>query len=715
MLPGASPDMPSSDFKVGKVISASESLEKVNPTASLLPMVSIPNITVRFANPQYDCSTEQYCVDVEFQSDTVDQQLFGMNVRLFYDNAILEFDSFTNFQGGYGPVAPNPATVLQSPPGFGTTFFGFPAPGVTDWVNGAIQLIDNSQPPLYIDTLSWTKIFQICFSVDAPFADSTNFCPSLVWDLEQDPANGGFLSGDDGVIITLVDGSGSTAASEHVVQYNWEYTGSGSAPPYGQLAETDCFAFADAVIDGVPDTTCYFENKVFVPVQAELPGVIYQWNFGVGAHPGAATGYGPHTVYYDTAGIKTVTLNINPAPAVANCPDSSALSFLITNCPSNIIGTVKSVTHNPIPGVNIRLYKDFDTNGIADNNTAIRSVFTTSVGVFSMASVIPGNYVLVQVQPAGWTSFDDGDTSEDGDAVENIDSVDNIMPVSLIPSELDAGNYFVESPIPGNITGSVFNDLDNDQVPDSGEGMGNVNVYLFTDANMNGMADTIIPLSAQTTASNGSYVFTAIPVGHYVVCEGQPAGYFSIKDIDASNDNDLVPNTNIYNDTIPVTLTNAEVDANNYFIDTDSCNLLVTNTNDIGAGTLRNAIECASAGDTIRFHSSLNGSTITITSQRLLIDKNLVFYSNSDPRVVLASQIEGFFDIVSAQEVEFIHLDIISGLAGNGGAAFKNEGNLKLQDVHVLRNPFLIAGEYLIYDFPSSQLFLLGSCSIDTD
>ncbi|HSF88234.1 MAG TPA: hypothetical protein VLA46_02390, partial [Saprospiraceae bacterium] len=251
--------------------------------------------------------------------------------------------------------------------------------------------------------------------------------------------------------------------------------------------------------------------------------------------------------------------------------------------------------------------------------------------------------------------------------------------------------------------------------PDPGEGMADAAICLFPDANADGIADTSEAISIQLTSSTGSFSFTNVPVGHYVICEVQPTGYFSIKDIDTSNDNDLVPNSDIYNDTIPITLNNAEIDANNYFIDTDSCNLTVNSTDDIGPGTLRNAIDCASAGDTIRFHSSLNGSTITITSERLIIDKNLVFYSNSDPRVVLTSQITGFFDIASGQEAEFIHLDIISGLAGNGGAAFKNEGILKLQDVQILSNPLLLTGEYLIYDFPSSQLFFFGNCSLDTD
>lgn len=91
-----------------------------------------------------------------------------MNVRFFYPDAIMELDGFTDFQGGYGPVSPNPPTVIQSGPGFGTTFFGFPAPGVADFVNGAIQLVDGMAPPIILDTVIWTKLFQICFTLDGP-------------------------------------------------------------------------------------------------------------------------------------------------------------------------------------------------------------------------------------------------------------------------------------------------------------------------------------------------------------------------------------------------------------------------------------------------------------------------------------------------------------------------------------------------------------------
>jgi hypothetical protein len=167
-------------------------------TISTIVFSQSPTVTVRFANPAYDCLIDQYCLDVEFQANASNVELFGMNVRFFYDDTYMELDSFADFQGGYGPVMPDPPSVMMTLPGTGAAF-GFPAPGVADFVNGAIQLVDNSQPPLTLSTTGWTKLFQVCFSVDGPVADSSNFCPPIVWDLEANPANGGYLPGDDGI------------------------------------------------------------------------------------------------------------------------------------------------------------------------------------------------------------------------------------------------------------------------------------------------------------------------------------------------------------------------------------------------------------------------------------------------------------------------------------------------------------------------------------
>ncbi len=169
-----------------------------------------------------------------------------MNVRFFYDDFALELIGFSDFQGGYGAVTPNPPYVNTY--NVGPAFFGFT--GAAEFVNGAIQIVNTNAPPIILGTANWTKIFQVCFNVDDPNPNEESFCPSLVWDLEQNPANGGYLTGDEGVVITIKQpspGTGSEPVTENVDQFNWMYTGTGSAP-FGQPVQEDCAPLTAPVV-----------------------------------------------------------------------------------------------------------------------------------------------------------------------------------------------------------------------------------------------------------------------------------------------------------------------------------------------------------------------------------------------------------------------------------------------------------------------------------
>lgn len=198
-----------------------------------------PVVTVRFANPQFDCAAGTYRLDVEFQSNIPNQQLFGMNVRFYYDDAVLEFDSFSAFQNGYGPVPPNPPTLTTASPASGPAMFGLA--GAAEYVNGAVQLINPSAAPLYLAMTGWTKLFTACFKVVDPAASGTSFCPPVIWDLKSDPTAGGFLPGSNGVVITLVSPppAESAAADEQALQFNWRYTDA-VGMPYGYPAAEMC-------------------------------------------------------------------------------------------------------------------------------------------------------------------------------------------------------------------------------------------------------------------------------------------------------------------------------------------------------------------------------------------------------------------------------------------------------------------------------------------
>ena len=254
-----------------------------------------------------------------------------------------------------------------------------------------------------------------------------------------------------------------------------------------------------------------------------------------------------------------------------------------------------------------------------------------------MVNLTPGYYVIVETQPAGFFTLYDGDETNDLDSlVTNNSPTDDVIPVTVEPQEIDADNNFVEVPTPGSVNGYVFDDLDDDNTPDAGEGIPGVTISVFTDTNLNGVADPGGFVASDTTGGDGFFAIGNLVPGHYVLIETQPAGFNSIADYDLTNDNDAVPNTNTTNDTIPFTIANAEIDADNYFVDAEvTCTNVVTNTNDDGPGSLRFVIACAQPGDTITFDTALLNQVIHLTSTLINIDKNIYIHSSLVPRIMI--------------------------------------------------------------------------------
>ena len=468
----------------------------------------------------------------------------------------------------------------------------------------------------------------------------------------------------------------------------------------------------DASFTSPTGNPCVLQDKTFEATEPEVPGYSYEWNFGVGASIPTASTYGPHTVEYYSNGLKTVRLIVFSNEEGASCGDTTTLVFAVNFCPGNITGKVVTSEDVPIAGVNIRLYKDQNLDGMQDDNSAVRSVFTNGRGLYSMAALLPGYYVIVQVQPIGYISLYDEDASEDMDSVSNLNPNDNIIPVTVEALELDADNNFVEVTDPGSITGYVFNDFDSDQNPDPAEGIPNVTIELHKDTNLDGKADVDAFVSSVLTTNDGYYAFPVVATGSYVLVEIHPLGYTSVKDIDVSNDGDIVPNTNMTNDTIPLTITNSEVDAGNYFIEGSSCSGLVTTLQDDVPGSLRYMIDCAEDGDTISFHPILADQELTLSVGRLEIDKDLFIISTLSPRITIKSNVSGGIKVFAGKEVEFKNMNIISGLTGYPGAAFDNYGFLTLWDVHVLRNILLPGTDYLIFNGAAAEMTVKGEMQI---
>jgi len=119
--------------------------------------------------------------------------------------------------------------------------------------------------------------------------------------------------------------------------------------------------------------------------------------------------------------------------------------------------------------------------------------------------------------------------------------------------------------------------------------------------------------------------------------------------------------------------------------------LVVTNTNDSGAGSLRQAILDACDGATITFDMNQVVSPIALTSAGLLINKNLSITGPGANLLTIqrssagATPLFGIFTINSGKTVSISGLTISNGNASNGGG-INNQGALTLTGCAVSGN-----------------------------
>jgi hypothetical protein len=103
--------------------------------------------------------------------------------------------------------------------------------------------------------------------------------------------------------------------------------------------------------------------------------------------------------------------------------------------------------------------------------------------------------------------------------------------------------------------------------------------------------------------------------------------------------------------------------------------LTVLNTNDKGPGSLRDTITKAKSGDTIVFAASLDGQTITLTSDQLTINKSLdIEGPGASLLAISGNDTSRVFDIPEGLTVTIAGLTITHGRALGGGASPQGAG-----------------------------------------
>lgn len=110
----------------------------------------------------------------------------------------------------------------------------------------------------------------------------------------------------------------------------------------------------------------------------------------------------------------------------------------------------------------------------------------------------------------------------------------------------------------------------------------------------------------------------------------------------------------------------------------DKC-LEVVNTFDAGYGSLREAVGCATSGETILFDYQLWGDSIELSSP-IVLDKNLYILEDVSDISIDASMATKAFSVSSGSAVQLKGINIISG-TDTDGRCIENEGNLILENV----------------------------------
>jgi len=146
----------------------------------------------------------------------------------------------------------------------------------------------------------------------------------------------------------------------------------------------------------------------------------------------------------------------------------------------------------------------------------------------------------------------------------------------------------------------------------------------------------------------------------------------------------------------------------------------VINTNDSGAGSLREMISLAASGDTINFHSSLHGSTITLTSGQITFSKSLFIMGPGYNLLTISSGgMSRIFDI-GGGNILIVGLKLAEGVVhvppyGEDGGAIrhKNNGTLTLKSVCFLNDSTYVHNSRqggAVYYGVSGGIFIADSC-----
>ncbi|MES2598541.1 MAG: SdrD B-like domain-containing protein, partial [Verrucomicrobiota bacterium] len=235
----------------------------------------------------------------------------------------------------------------------------------------------------------------------------------------------------------------------------------------------------------------------------------------------------------------SVDVNGDPVPAVSSNATITLVAAKITG--RVYIDPDQSGTFNAgdsaFGSITVSLYTDPNADGNPADGTLVAIATTANDGLYEFPNLATGTYVIVESQPAGYSSSGDTQGANDNRIALNVSTLTTFANNNFFDYLTPAVSY-------ASISGKVWNDANASATVTAGEvGIENVPVDLIEDSNNNGVADPgEAVVSSTLTAADGTYSFPGLSAGNYVVVERDLFGWYSTADVTAPNNN-MIPVT----------------------------------------------------------------------------------------------------------------------------------------------------------------------------
>jgi len=134
------------------------------------------------------------------------------------------------------------------------------------------------------------------------------------------------------------------------------------------------------------------------------------------------------------------------------------------------------------------------------------------------------------------------------------------------------------------------------------------------------------------------------------------------------------------------------------------CNSMVTNLNDSGPGSLRDAASCVGPGDEITIDPSLVNGTIMLNSPIEIDSDVMLMLSGTNTIDISTTSVGPLFTVLSDGNLQLNNVNLNAG-TGTFGSVLINEGTISLQNVDIYKSPANAT--------PTALIFNTGTIEVD--